>query len=75
MFLPRVVRPIPWKPGQWQQLSVLYVAQPGTKVVSFRVFVEGQSPGAKIWVDDFFIGRYPGGAPAEAEPHGRPPRL
>jgi hypothetical protein len=57
--LPRATVEVPWKPGQWQQLEVLYVPQPGTKTVAFWLFVSGQSPGAKVWVDDFFIAKYP----------------
>jgi hypothetical protein len=58
--LPRATVEVPWKPGQWQQLEVLYLPQPGTKTVSFWLFVDRQSPGAKVWVDDFFIAKYPG---------------
>jgi hypothetical protein len=58
-MFPRSTVPVPCKPGEWQKLEVLYTAQPGTKTVNLWVFVERQSPRARIWVDDFFIGKYP----------------
>jgi hypothetical protein len=59
VHMPRSTIEVPWKPGEWQKFELLYIAQPGTKSVNLWVFVNSQSPGAKIWVDDFFIGKYP----------------
>ena len=63
-MLPRSTTPVPWKPGEWQKLEAFFSAQPGTKTVSFWVFVSTQAPGARIWVDDFFIGKYDADPPA-----------
>jgi len=51
--------PIPWKPGEWQQIETDFTAPADTVNLSLYVFVYNQEPGAKVWVDDFFIGRYP----------------
>jgi hypothetical protein len=50
---------VPWKPGQWQQITTDFMTPPDTASLSFYVFVEGQEPGARLWIDDFFVGRYP----------------
>jgi hypothetical protein len=34
-----------------------YPSPPGTRAISATVIANGQSPGAKLWIDDFFIGR------------------
>jgi len=58
-MLARTQIPIPWKPGEWQEIRTDFTAPMDTATVGLYVFVMGQEPGAKLWVDDFFIGRYP----------------
>lgn len=50
---------LPHKPGVWQQAQLTFVAPPGVKYVDLWVFVDEQGPGAKVWVDDWFLGKYP----------------
>jgi hypothetical protein len=57
--LPRSTIAVPWKPGEWQRFEVFCMPQPGTKTINLWLFVHQQSPGAKVWVDDFSIGKYP----------------
>jgi len=57
--LPRATVEVPWKPDEWQQIELLATVVPGTVRMNFWVFVKGQDPEARIWVDDFFIGKYP----------------
>ena len=58
-MLSRSTIPVPRKPGEWQQVEFTFTAPPETKTLGLYVFAHRQSPGAKIWIDDFFIGRYP----------------
>jgi hypothetical protein len=51
--------PLPAQPGEWQKVQMDYPAPAGTKSISMRIVVNGQAPGAKLWVDDLFLGRYP----------------
>lgn len=51
--------PVPWKPGEWQKVELTFSCPPNTKTLGLYVFVHSQSPGAKIWLDDFFVGKYP----------------
>jgi len=57
-MLGRTTIPVPWKPGEWQQIETLFTAPPETTTVGLYLFVDRQSPGARIWVDDFFVGKY-----------------
>ena len=54
-----IMRAVSWKPGEWQKLEFFFLAPQRANTVNFEVFVRQQSPGAKVWVDDFFIGKYP----------------
>jgi hypothetical protein len=47
------------RPDQWQQANLTFVAPPGAKTVDLWVFVDQQGPGAKLWVDDWFIAKHP----------------
>ena len=58
-MLARSETPVPYKPGEWQRIEADFTAPPGRISVSLYVFVQSQEPGAEIWADDFFIGRYP----------------
>ena len=50
---------VPIKPGEWQKIALDFAAPAGTKAISLMVLANGQSPGAKLWIDDFFAGKYP----------------
>jgi hypothetical protein len=50
---------VPWKPNEWQKVEIPAAVAPGTINVAFFVFVDKQTPDAQIWIDDFFIGKYP----------------
>lgn len=50
---------LPNKPGVWQKAELTFVAPPGLKYVDLWVFVDQQGPGAKLWVDDWFIAKVP----------------
>ncbi len=58
-MLGRTTVPVPWKPGEWQQIEIAFTAPPETQTVGLYLFVDRQSPGARVWVDDFFVGKYP----------------
>jgi hypothetical protein len=49
---------VPFQPGAWQKIEMDYPSPAGTRSISVSVVANGQSPGAKLWIDDFFIGRY-----------------
>jgi hypothetical protein len=49
---------VPFQPGAWQKVEMDYPSPAGTRSISVSVVANGQSPGAKLWIDDFFIGRY-----------------
>jgi len=51
---------VPHKPDQWQELVAEVVSPPGNRAISLRLFVNGQAAGARCWLDDLFIGKYPG---------------
>ncbi|MCX6909126.1 MAG: hypothetical protein NTY01_13940 [Verrucomicrobia bacterium] len=55
--LARTVIAVPQKPDEWQKLDIPFVVPPDATSVILSVFVQNQSPGARIWVDDFFIGK------------------
>ena len=57
--LPPATVSVPWKPGSWQEVTCDLVAPSGAKGLTLQVTVTGQSPGAKVWIDDCFIGKYP----------------
>ena len=50
---------VPHKPGEWQKISLDYAAPAGTKAISLMVVVNGQPPGSKLWIDDYFAAKYP----------------
>jgi hypothetical protein len=49
---------VPVHPDAWQKFELEYLAPPGTHTISLQVIANGQAPGAKLWIDDYFIGRY-----------------
>ena len=49
---------VPHAPGQWQKMQLDYTAPEGVRSISVQVVANGQAPGAKLWIDDFLIGRY-----------------
>jgi hypothetical protein len=58
-YLARSTVKVPWKPNEWQKVEIPAAVAPGTINVAFFVFVDKQTPDAQIWIDDFFIGKYP----------------
>jgi len=62
--LPKVRLPIPFQPGIWQHVSTDFIIPPGVNRLAFGFFIEQQGPGATIWGDDLFIGKYPLETPA-----------
>jgi len=58
-MLARTKIAIPWKPDEWQEIKSEFAAPLGTTTISLYVFIDAQAPGAKIWIDDFFVGKYP----------------
>ena len=57
--LEMITMPAPWKPGEWQKVEMIYTAPAGIKSLSMVIIASDQAPEAKIWIDDFFIGKYP----------------
>jgi hypothetical protein len=57
--LPATELKLPAKPGEWQKIALDYTAPAGTTAISLMVLANGQSPGAKLWIDDYFAGKYP----------------
>lgn len=49
---------VPRRPGQWQELAAAVVAPPGARVVAVQLFINGQAPDARCWVDDVYVGRW-----------------
>jgi hypothetical protein len=49
---------VPVAPDAWQKVQFDLLAPDGTKAISLQVVANGQGPGARLWIDDFFIGRY-----------------
>ncbi len=49
---------VPSRPGQWQELAAALVAPPGARVISVQLFINGQAPDARCWVDDVFVERW-----------------
>lgn len=49
---------VPVKPGEWQRIELDYAAPAGTRAIALTVMANGQSPGAKLWIDDCFAGKY-----------------
>ncbi len=58
-MLPRTSVSVPEKPGEWQKIEIQFAVAPGTRTIRLYVFVDRQTPDARILVDDFFIGKYP----------------
>ena len=56
----RTVIAVPNKPDEWQKIEISLVVPPDATGLLFLVSVKKQSPGAQIWVDDFFIGKKSG---------------
>jgi hypothetical protein len=54
-----VALPIPWRPGEWQELAVDVQAPPTGKTLLLQLGIDQQAPDARCWIDDAFIGRYP----------------
>ena len=50
---------IPFRPGEWQEIRCDLVAPKGATALTLTVQAQRQEPGAKIWVDDMFLGTYP----------------
>jgi len=50
---------LPIRDNEWQKLQIDYPAPQGTKSISLQIVVQGQAPGAQLWVDDLFLGKYP----------------
>ncbi|MEW6354881.1 MAG: DUF4838 domain-containing protein [Planctomycetota bacterium] len=46
-------------PNEWQQISTDFLAPMEGGTITLHVFAIGQTPGAKVWVDDVFLGSYP----------------
>jgi hypothetical protein len=44
---------------RWNQFMLYYIVPQGAKQVSMLVVVKNQERGARFYVDDFFIGKYP----------------
>jgi hypothetical protein len=51
--------PVAAKPGEWREFSADIVMPPQARLLSLRLFVNGQAAGARCWIDDAFIGAYP----------------
>lgn len=57
--LPNATIQVPFKPNEWQEIKMDFTAPKGTSGIKLYVSVKGQELGAKIWIDDMFIGKYP----------------
>ncbi len=57
-MLSRTSVPVPDEPGVWHQVSLAFVAPPGTRTVGLYLFAENQATGDQVFVDDFSIARY-----------------
>jgi hypothetical protein len=57
-MLTRMEIPVPHQPGQWQRIDMIFNVPPDATTVGLYVFVANQTPGARIWIDEMFIGRY-----------------
>ena len=57
--LPEATINVPFKPDEWQKVETDFTAPVGAKSITLHVFAIGQTPRAKVWIDDLFIGRYP----------------
>ncbi len=58
-MLPRTTVAVPSKPDEWQKVEIQFAVAPGTRTIRLYVFVDRQTPDARILIDDFFIGKYP----------------
>ncbi|MGD9497418.1 MAG: DUF4838 domain-containing protein [Armatimonadota bacterium] len=58
-MLSRAQVPVPEEPDVWHQVEMVVIVPPEARTVGLYLFCERQSPGAQVFVDDFFIGRYP----------------
>ncbi len=54
-----VVLRVPHRPGRWQELTAEVTAPPGARGILLRLSINGQTPAARCWLDDAFIGKYP----------------
>ena len=57
-MLARTSVPVPWRPDEWQKVALTFTAPPQSRTLGLYLFVHGQTPDAKVWVDDFFVGKY-----------------
>ncbi len=60
-MLSRASVEVPEEPGVWHEIELVTIVPPESRTVGLYLFAEGQTPGAQVFVDDFFIGRYPAG--------------
>ena len=47
------------RPNEWQRIVADVVTPPTARSLTVYMYVDNQTPDARCWVDDFFIGRYP----------------
>ncbi|MCD6361616.1 MAG: DUF4838 domain-containing protein [Armatimonadetes bacterium] len=58
-MLSRASVEVPEEPDVWHQVELVFITPPETRTVGLYLFTERQTPGAQVWVDDFFMARYP----------------
>jgi hypothetical protein len=56
---PVVQVPIPTHPGVWQEVSTDFIVPSHVTRLTFGLHIEQQGPGATIWCDELFVGKYP----------------
>jgi len=44
---------------EWREIAADVLVPSDTRLLTLRLFVNGQTQGTKCWIDDFFIGQYP----------------
>jgi len=57
-MLSRAHAPVPDEPDVWHQVEMVVVVPPEARTIGLYLFCERQTPGARVFVDDYFIGRY-----------------
>ncbi len=57
-MLSRAQVPVPEEPDVWHQVEMVVVVPPEARTVGLYLFCERQAPGAQVFADDYFIGRY-----------------
>ena len=57
-MLSRAQVPVPEEPDVWHQVEMAVIVPPEARTVGLYLFCERQTPGAQVFVDDYFIGRY-----------------